>query len=97
MAGLDHAGMHRPYSDFVDLFAFHGIIIVIAGDIFIVIVSKNIRQTAFVGVIANHFQPGMTFGTDAELFGDLTLEHVEWLAFGRQRRIGIRCPAAGNQ
>ena len=97
MAGFDHAGMHRPDGDLVNLLAFDGIIVVIAGDVLTVIVAENIRQTAFVGVIADHLQPGMAFGPDAELFGDFTFEHVKRLTFGGQGRVRFRCPAAGQQ
>ncbi|MGD8973545.1 MAG: hypothetical protein PVJ56_09630, partial [Desulfobacterales bacterium] len=39
----------------------------------------------------------MSFGPDAKLFGDFAFEHVERLAFCRQRRIGFRCLTAGQQ
>ena len=83
MAGLDDAGVHRSDGYLVNLIAFHSIIVVVAGNVFAVVVSENIRTTGFIGLIANHFEPGVTFGLDAELLRDLAFEHVERLAFCR--------------
>ncbi len=77
MPGLNYARMYRTHGHFVDLFPFHGVVIVISRNIFMVVVTENIRHIPAVGVIANHFQPWMAFWPYAELFSHLPLKHVK--------------------
>ena len=97
LTGLDNAGMYRPHRHLMDFIAFHGIVIVAAGDVLAVIVSEDIRSAEVVGVIAHHLQPGMPLGPNSELFCNLAFKHMEGFAPQRQRRIGLRRIASGHQ
>ena len=79
MPGLDHAGMHRSHGHLVNLLPVHGVVGVLAGDLFGVVVSEHVGQSLPVGVVADHLQPGMAFGPDAELLGDFAFEQVKRL------------------
>ena len=97
MARLDHAGMHRPHGHFVDLVSGYGIIVVAAGNVLGVVVAEDIFDAAVVGVIADHLEPRMAFGSNAVLLGDFPFEHVKRLAPGGKGRIGFRRIATGHK
>ena len=97
MSWFDHPGMHGADSHFVDLLAFHAVIVIVSGDIIGVVVIKDVGSVHIIGMIANHFEPGMTLGPDTELFGNFPFKHVKWLALAAHGWIGIGRIAAGHQ
>jgi len=80
MPRLNNARMYGADGDFVDFFPFNRIIVVVSGNVFGIIISKNICFVLIVGMIPDHPQPRMPLGTNAVLFSDLPFKHVEWLA-----------------
>ncbi|EKD36031.1 MAG: hypothetical protein ACD_75C01669G0002 [uncultured bacterium] len=96
MAGFDDAGVNRPHRDLVDSLAFNLKVGVVAGNILVVIIAENIGRPAIVGMVTNHFQPGVVLRGNAVLFGNLPLEHMEARARRTSQR-GKTLPHLGGQ
>ena len=94
MARFDDAGMHGANRHLMDLIATHFEIVdarwLHARKNLVLrrsppgVTSRHIRS-----VIANRFQPGMTFGNDTPLLGDLALEPMCLRRVDGQRGVAI--------
>ena len=88
MARFNDPGVNRTHSHLVDFFSGNAVVIGAAGDIFGVVVSEYVRQAPVIGMVPDHFQPGVAFRADAILFGDFPFKQVKRLAVGAQGGIG---------
>ena len=91
MPRLDDAGVNRADRDLVDLLAFDPEKVGDADDRGLArLPAPRVVAGAVRAMKANRLEPGMAFGTDPVLLGELPLEEVDLRAVGRQRGKPVR-------
>ena len=88
VTGFDDARMHGAHGHFVDLAAFHAVVVALGR-------AGAFRARGGRGV-AHGLEPGVALGHDAPGLADLTLEALELGAFLAHGRIAFQRQAAGG-
>ena len=88
MTGFDDARMHGAHGHFVDLAAFHAVVVALGR-------AGTFRARGGRGV-AHGLEPGVALGHDAPGLADFTLEALELRAFLAHGRIAFQRQAAGG-
>ncbi len=80
MPRFNNASMYRANSDFMDRLAINLKVGIVTRDVYVVVIVKYVLFAGIVFMVANHLQPGMSVRFEAELFSNLSLEHMEFFA-----------------